>query len=48
MKFTESKDKNLVKKELVLEKRDLPLTIIYKDKKYVLLLTKNDRVLLNK
>ncbi len=48
MKLLETKDKNVVKKELVLEKSDLPLTVIYKDNKYVLLITKNDRVLLNK
>jgi hypothetical protein len=48
MKITESKERDSVKKELVLEKSDLPLTIVYKDRKYTLLLTKNDRVLLNK
>lgn len=33
---------------LVLLKDQLPLTIIYNDKRYVLVLTKQDKLLLNK
>lgn len=36
------------KKELFLERKDLPLTIIYKGKRYILILTKNDKLILNK
>lgn len=33
---------------LVLLKQQLPLTIIYNDKRYVLVLTKQDKLLLNR
>lgn len=33
---------------LVVRKEQLPLTIIYNDKRYVLVLTKQDKLLLNK
>jgi hypothetical protein len=36
------------KKALVIKSDDLPLTIAYGDKKYVLLLTKNDKLILQK
>lgn len=35
-------------KELTIEKDDLPLTIIYKNKRYILILTRNDKLILNK
>ncbi len=35
-------------KVVVLKKEDVPLIIKYKDKRYVLLLTKNDRLILQK
>lgn len=41
-------DKNSSKKVVVLKKEDLPLTIEYKDRRYVLILTKNDRLILQK
>lgn len=33
---------------LVVRKEQLPLTIVYNDKRYVLVLTKQDKLLLNK
>lgn len=36
------------KKELTIEEEDLPLTIIYKNKRYILILTRNDKLILNK
>lgn len=41
-------EKESSQKELVLEKEHLPLTILYKAKKYILILTKNDKLILNK
>lgn len=38
----------LNKKALVLKPDNLPLIIEYRDKKYVLILTKNDRLILQK
>lgn len=35
-------------KGLVVEKEDFPMTIIYKGKRYILILTKNDKLILNK
>lgn len=37
-----------VSRELVLDKNNLPLNIVYKGRRYVLLLTKNDKLILNK
>jgi hypothetical protein len=37
-----------VKKELVVEKADLPLRVTYASKRYVLILTRNDKLILNK
>jgi hypothetical protein len=48
MKLLETNHQSVTKKELVLEKSDLPLTILYKGTRYILLLTKNDKMLLNK
>jgi hypothetical protein len=36
------------KRELILEAKDLPMTVVYGDKRYVLILTKNDRLIMNK
>lgn len=36
------------KKEVVLDKDNLPLNIVYKGKRYILILTKNDKLILNK
>lgn len=36
------------KKVLVLKKEDVPLIVKYKDKRYVLILTKNDKLILQK
>ena len=35
-------------REIVLKKDDLPLTILYNEKRYILILTKNDKLILNK
>lgn len=35
-------------KEIVLNKDKLPLNIVYKGRRYVLILTKNDKLILNK
>lgn len=54
MKTLQIKDKSAKKglksiaKEVVIDKEDLPLTIIYKGKRYILILTKNDKLILNK
>lgn len=42
------KESDTLEKGLVLNKDDLPLTIVYKGKKYILILTKNDKLILNK
>jgi len=39
---------DIVKKILRVEKISLPLTIIFKDKRYVLMMTKNDKLILQK
>lgn len=36
------------KRELILEKKDFPMTMTYSGKKYILILTKNDKLILNK
>jgi len=46
--MSETKDKNILKNEFLLNKDDLPMTIVYKGKRYILLLTKNDKLILNK
>ena len=46
--MSDTKDKNILKKELLINKDDLPLTIVYKEKRYILLLTKNYKLILNK
>lgn len=46
-KIIEIKDEH-AKSALILKSEDLPLIIEYKDKKYVLILTKNDRLILQK
>ncbi len=38
----------ITNESLVLDKSQLPLTIIYHDKRYVLMVTKQDKLLLNK
>jgi hypothetical protein len=35
-------------REIVLKKDDLPLTILYNEKRYILILTRNDKLILNK
>lgn len=35
-------------REIVLKKDDLPLTIFYNEKRYILILTRNDKLILNK
>lgn len=40
--------KESVGKKIFLEREELPLTIIYKGKRYILILTKNDKLILNK
>jgi hypothetical protein len=42
------KENGRSKKELIVEKEDLPLTIIYKNRRYILILTRNDKLILNK
>lgn len=39
---------HVMKKELVVDKNGLPLNIVYKGKRYILILTKNDKLILNK
>ncbi len=55
--MSDTKDKNILKhvpagikqgKELLINKDELPLPIIYKGKRYILILTKNDKLILNK
>lgn len=36
------------KKEIILDKRDFPMTMNYNGKRYILILTKNDKLILNK
>jgi len=36
------------KKRIILKEEDLPLIIEYKDKRYILILTKNDKLILQK
>lgn len=43
----EGKEK-IISREIVLSKDNLPLTIFYKDKRYILILTKNDKLMLQK
>jgi len=48
VEVVEKKESGGAKKELTIEKEDLPLTIIYKKKRYILILTRNDKLILNK
>jgi len=48
MEIVERKEKGSSKKELTVEKETLPLTIAYKGKRYILILTRNDKLILNK
>jgi hemin uptake protein HemP len=48
MKTPEPAEKTARHKGLVLSRDDLPLTIEYKGKRYTLILTKNDKLILNK
>jgi hypothetical protein len=48
MSAQEPLDKGLNRKGLVLSRDDLPMTIEYKGRKYTLILTKNDKLILNK
>lgn len=48
VEILERKESGRSKKELNVEKEDLPLTIVYKNKRYILILTKNDKLILNK
>lgn len=41
-------EENKEKKELVLKANDMPLIIRYGEKKYVVILTKNDKLILQK
>lgn len=41
-------DRDKTRRELFLDRWQLPLTIIYKEKRYILILTKNDKLILNK
>lgn len=41
-------DEDALRKILRVEKASLPLTIIFKDKRYVLMMTKNDKLILQK
>lgn len=41
-------EKDALRKILRVEKVSLPLTIIFKDKRYVLMMTKNDKLILQK
>lgn len=36
------------KRDLLLEAKDLPVTVVYSGKRYILILTKNDKLILNK
>lgn len=44
----ESKKISGIKKELVVARDGLPLRITYRDKRYILILTRNDKLILNK
>ena len=44
----EKLEKGISEKELTADKDDLPFTIVYKGKRYILILTKNDKLILNK
>jgi hemin uptake protein HemP len=48
MKPPDSPEKSVSRQGLVLSRDDLPMTIEYKNKKYTLILTKNDKLILNK
>lgn len=48
MESLEKNEKEMLKRELAVERENLPLVIIYKDKRYVLILTKNERLVLHK
>ncbi len=41
-------EKPIEKKELALKREELPLVIRFQEKKYVLFLTKNDKLILQK
>ena len=36
------------KKEIFIDRANLPLNIVYKNRRYILILTKNDKLILNK
>lgn len=36
------------RRELLLDSKDFPITMVYKGKRYILILTKNDKLILNK
>lgn len=48
VEILEKKESGRSKKEMTVEREDLPLTIVYKNKRYILILTKNDKLILNK
>lgn len=37
-----------IKNKLVVDRDTLPIIIVYKEKRYILILTKNDKLILNK
>ncbi len=41
-------NKDASKKEVVIDSANLPLNIVYKGRRYILILTKNDKLILNK
>lgn len=41
-------EKKGISKQLVVDKDDFPISIQYSGKKYILILTKNDKLILNK
>lgn len=47
MEILEQKRGGSLKKAIMIDKSDFPLTIIYKER-YILILTKNDKLILNK
>ncbi len=44
----ETVEKTELEKKLVVKGKNLPLAITYKVKEYILMLTKNDKLILNK
>ena len=45
---TEKLSKSESKNEWVVSKDELPIVIVYNEKRYILILTKNDKLVLNK